>query len=268
MLKEYRFGELYIRHAIDENPVDNDFTMHIHEQCEIYFFVSGNVEYLVEGSRYPLSEETIMIMRPAEVHKPRILDSTHYERYAINFPTSFVHSIDPKSRLLRAFLDRPLGQSNMLTVNQLDMSLVKKLFSDVFLESTNEYDKELTVKTHIFMLLDLIGRAFDRKAVSPSKPLSISEQILAHVNHHIYDNLSVPELAAHFYLSTSHFNRIFKQATGASPWEYITKKRLTSAKEKIHNGSTAQTAAESCGFHDYSSFYRAYVKYFGCSPTS
>ncbi len=67
-------------------------------------------------------------------------------------------------------------------------------------------------------------------------------------------------------ISTSQFNRVFRQATGAAPWDYITKKRLTVAKELLKNGISAQEAAESCGFKDYSVFYRAYNRYFGHPP--
>ncbi|MBQ8196233.1 MAG: AraC family ligand binding domain-containing protein, partial [Oscillospiraceae bacterium] len=76
MLKEYSFGDIYIRHAIDNSPDEKEFNMHIHDRCEIYFFISGNVEYLVEGSKYPLNENSLMIMRPAEAHSPKITGSS------------------------------------------------------------------------------------------------------------------------------------------------------------------------------------------------
>ena len=97
-------------------------------------------------------------------------------------------------------------------------------------------------------------------------PQSAAEKIMSYVNAHIFDDLTVPELAQHFYLSTSQFGRIFRQASGSSPWEYITIKRLTAAREKIHGGKSAQNAALCCESKDYSSFFRAYVKYFGTSP--
>mgnify|MGYP003290870489 FL=1 len=48
MLKEYSFEYIYIRHARDDEPDEKSFTMHIHDHCEIYFFISGDVEYLEE----------------------------------------------------------------------------------------------------------------------------------------------------------------------------------------------------------------------------
>lgn len=268
MLKEYRFGEIYVRHAVDEEPQNTPFTMHIHEQGEIYLFISGNIEYLVEGSKYSLEENSIMLMRPAEAHTPNILEGEKYERYAINFPLNMVEGVDAESRLLKAFLDRPLGKNNMIPAAAINTSLIRQLCDQMFQEYSDEYDRLLTIKTNIMLILNMIYHAHSSQEKGDEKPRSLSERMVAYVNNHIFEQISVPDIAGHFYLSTSQLNRLFRQATGASPWEYITKKRLTTAKEKIHSGSTAQSAAEYCGFKDYSSFYRAYTKYYGCSPTS
>ena len=265
MLNEYCFDDIYVRYAIVEQPEDSKFSMHIHEQCEIYFFITGNVEYLVEGSNYPLNESCLIITRPAEVHKAKILGTERYERYAINFPLSFVKSIDPKGVLTQAFTERPLGTNNLLRSPELDMKLVQKLFAEIFLDE-DDYTKQVTLKTHLLLLLDMIYRAFSEQHYINVTPTTASERIVRYVNNHIFDTISVPVLAKQFYLSSSQFSRIFKQTTGASPWEYITKKRLTAAKENIRNGFSIQQAAESCGFKDYSSFYRAYMKHFGTGP--
>lgn len=75
MLNEYSSGNIYIRHAVDEFPNDNDFKMHIHDTCEIYYFISGKVEYIVEGSVYPLEANDLMIMAPSEAHRAKIISS-------------------------------------------------------------------------------------------------------------------------------------------------------------------------------------------------
>ncbi len=266
MLKEYSFENIYIRHAVDDCPDDKLFTMHIHEYCEIYFFVSGNVEYLVEGSKYSLNESTLMIMCPAEAHKPKILGKERYERYAVNFPIFFAESIDPQNRLVKAFTERPLGKNNMIDYSAIDMGLVGKLFAEMC-NDDEDYSKQLTIKTHLLMLLEMIRHAYVKQETVEHKLQSTSERIVAYVNNHLFESISIPKLAEHFFLSPSQFSRVFRQATGAAPWEYITKKRLTAAKEKIRSGSSARKASESCGFGDYSAFYRAYTKHFGCSPT-
>ncbi len=265
MLNEYSFDEIYIRHAIDDTPDEKDFTMHIHDRCEIYFFISGDVEYLVEGSKYPLDKNSLMIMRPAEAHAPKIAGRSSYERYAVNFPLSFADHIDPEGRLTKAFTDRPLGKDNMFSTSEIDMVLVKKLFSEMCSDN-DDYGRYLTINTHLITLLDMLSRAFNDKKGSAHKQQSAAQRIVMYVNDHLTEDISVAQLAEHFYLSTSQFSRVFKQATGAAPWDYVIKKRLTIAKEMLRNGYSAQQAAESCGFRDYSVFYRAYTKHFGYAP--
>lgn len=265
MLDEYSCGDIYIRHAVDDAPDAGSFTMHIHDGCEIYFFVSGNVEYLVEGSRYPLHENSLMIMRPAEAHTPKITAGSTYERYAVNFPLSFADALDPERRLTRAFTERPLGSNNMFSSSDIDTALIKRLFSEMC-SCDDDYGKRLTLCTHLIMLLDMIDRAWSERRRSGHKTQSTAERLVMYVNEHLTEDISVAKLAEHFYLSTSQFDRVFKQATGAAPWEYVIKKRLTMAKELLRNGASARQAAESCGFRDYSVFYRAYIRYFGSSP--
>lgn len=267
MLSEYRFGDFYLRHGVDDCPEDAPYQMHIHEQYEIYLFLAGDVEYLVEGSRYPLEGNSLMIMRPSEVHKPRIRTAKRYERYAINFPGTFLTEIDPEQRLLRAFTDRPLGKNNMLTAASIDVDRVRECFSQMFLGDADDYDRQLVIRSQLITILGLIYRAFASQDRGEVKPRSTAERMVAYVNRHIFEQLSVPELAGHFYLSPSQFTRIFKQATGAAPWEYVTIKRLTAAKQKILTGTPAKQAAEACGFRDYSAFYRAYCKYYSQAPS-
>lgn len=70
--------------------------------------------------------------------------------------------------------------------------------------------------------------------------------MVLYVNQHLLEKTMVSELANHFYLSSSQFSRVFKKATGVSPWEYIIQKRLTVAKEKIRSGFSAQQTCEYC----------------------
>lgn len=265
-MREFSSEGLYTRYAIDNEPHDENFTMHVHESCEIFYFVSGSAEYLVEGARYPLETGNILIMRPSESHRTKILDNKKYERYAVNFSASFIDDIDPEHRLLKPFFDRPLGRGNMFLPAEFDGENVHKIFAEMC-RKCNRYDTLINVRTHLFWLLDRINRAWVKRGSEEyAPPQNISERMVLYVNYHLFEELSVPMLAERFFLSPSQFSRVFRQATGAAPWEYITIKRLAATREKIRSGETVQYAAESCGFGDYSAFYRAYVKYFGRSP--
>ena len=113
ILDEYTLDEIYIRHAVDMAPEDNRCGFHVHDKCEIFFFISGCAEYLVEGSVYPLTRGSTLIMRAGEAHCIHILCPERYERYAVNFPISLFDSIDPKRSLTAIYTDRELGADNL-----------------------------------------------------------------------------------------------------------------------------------------------------------
>lgn len=92
------------------------------------------------------------------------------------------------------------------------------------------------------------------------------DQISSYVNQHIAEPLSTEILAAQFYLSSSYISRLFKAATGTTIGKYITAKRITKAKELLAEGYTVSEASISCGFQDYSSFFRAFTKATGLPP--
>ena len=73
-------------------------------------------------------------------------------------------------------------------------------------------------------------------------------------------------LAEKFYMSKFYICRCFRNATGLTIHEYIRRKRLTKVRELKNTGKSISEAALEAGFHDYSSFYRAYVKEYGNQP--
>lgn len=260
-LHEFTTDNFYIRHAVDDEPNPADFGFHVHDRCEIYYFVAGNAEYLVEGARYPLENGSVMIMSPGEAHCVRILDRSRYERYALNFPLSVFDGFDPQRLLMRPYIDRELGRRNLLQIKGLEPH-----FAEMCRDDNDQYTRNVVMHTKLAVLLDQINRAFDAHAGTEIQPDTMGAQIVNYVNQHLFGDIRLDDIAAHFYLSRSQLGRIFRKATGAPPWDYISAKRLVAAKALIANGKTARAAAEQCGYHDYSVFYRAYVKRFGCSP--
>ena len=260
LLEESDKSGLYIRHAIDEKPVNTGAHFHIHDRCEIFCFISGNAQYLVEGSVYPLERNSLLIMRPGEAHCIRFLRSERYERYAVNFPISVFDGFDPERRLMKPFTDRPLGIKNLFRIPESEA-----VFREIFRNTDDDYGRTLLITTKLIFLMDKICRETALNDSETDTP-DISGQIVRYVNDMLYEDISIEKLAEHFFLSSSQFSRLFRKATGTSPWAYITAKRLIAAKDMLRSGATAKKAAESCGFNDYSVFYKAYVKRYGESP--
>ena len=86
------------------------------------------------------------------------------------------------------------------------------------------------------------------------------------IEKHIKDELTTDSLADHFNLSASHFKRLFKTVYEMTPSDYIRKRRIRLAAEKIRHGMKYQQAAATYGFHSEAGFSRAFVKEFLVTP--
>ena len=238
MAQIYRasFPEITVFHSIDEHPDQSDFSMHVHNTNEIFLFVSGKATYLVEGNEYPLYPGSLLIMRSAESHAINFLADEPYERYALNFSDSVFSLIDPEQRLLAPFYNRPLGVGNLYTPNEISEPSAIQRFRKMCKGSSDSYEAKMSILSNLLPLLNDIYTAQKHKTEQSREDEQISSEIINYINEHLFEDLSVPTIANHFYISASQTERIFKKATHSSVWRYIVVKRLAAARSKSPRG--------------------------------
>ena len=95
----------------------------------------------------------------------------------------------------------------------------------------------------------------------------LAERLKAYVSDNLSGDLSVETIASAVNISSSGIIHSFKKELGISLHNYITQRRLIYARELIINGHQPSKIYTDCGYSDYSSFYRAYVKFFGRPPS-
>ena len=259
-LFEYQDADLFCHHSLDESPSPSEFYMHAHERMEILYFLSGDAQYLVEGSVYPLHPGELLIMNRAEAHKLQLLSAQPYERIVMHFSPSVLRGFDPDGLLLRVFAEKPLGRQNHYASPKFSA-----LFSEFDAPGSPEH-----LRIHMLLILANVLYTLcslsEAAASAADKPVSVSQQILQYVNLHLFEDISLSSVSRAFFLSASQLGRVFRQATGSSVGEYIRVKRLLAARERIVAG-TPTDACAACGFQDYSTFFRAYKEKFGCTPS-
>ena len=92
------------------------------------------------------------------------------------------------------------------------------------------------------------------------------ERIIGHVEAHLAEKITLPDVAARFWVSQSTVSQLFRKKTGTSFYHYVTIRRLTKARTLIKTGIPMEQVSISVGFQDYSTFYRAFKAEFGISP--
>lgn len=91
--------------------------------------------------------------------------------------------------------------------------------------------------------------------------------IIRYVEQNYQSDLSLQDIAGHFYISREYVSRKFKQAFGINFSDYLGKYRIDKAKLLMLNPNLKlQDIAEMVGFHDVKYFSKVFKKQEGMSP--
>lgn len=90
---------------------------------------------------------------------------------------------------------------------------------------------------------------------------------IEYIEQHLYDKISVHEIAAASHYSTYHYSRVFKALVGDTPKEYLRKRRLTlAAKRLLTEDVGILELAIDCQFDSQEAFTRAFKALFNMTP--
>lgn len=90
---------------------------------------------------------------------------------------------------------------------------------------------------------------------------------IEYIEQHLYDKISVHEIAAASHYSTYHYSRVFKALVGDTPKEYLRKRRLTlAAKRLLTEDVGILDLAIDCQFDSQEAFTRAFKALFNMTP--
>jgi len=91
--------------------------------------------------------------------------------------------------------------------------------------------------------------------------------VIAYIHANLDQQLTLGELASIAHMSTYHFARTFKQATGVSPHQYVLNARVGRAKGLLMRGNlSVAEVAQRVGFFDHSHFTRYFKRLLGVAP--
>lgn len=130
--------------------------------------------------------------------------------------------------------------------------------------AADEPPSEADCSQMIHRLLCLLLLGEQPSAQNPDDSIARS---IRYMNQHLFEALSVQQVAQAVNLSPSHFSRQFKARTGYSPYEYIVLRRIDKAKYLLT--STRQSVKEiayQIGYNSEENFIHSFQKHVGISP--
>ncbi|TWH47755.1 AraC family transcriptional regulator [Sporomusa sp. KB1] len=265
-------GQFIFQHNFTPRPVKSEFNLHIHKCYELYYFISGNVPFYIEGQQYAVQSGDFLIINSKELHRACIAEEQPYERIVMFCKPEYVNFLNTASyNLFDCFERRKLGYFNITERSKvLKYQIDKQIIAIEEQFKTGAIDSEIMIFSIFVQLLVKLNQIYLHEnalqVYSQGRDTSKTQAILNYINDNLSTKITLDLLQQEFYISKYYLCRIFKQSTGFGVYEYITYKRLLRAKELLCEGISASEVAHHVGFENYSNFYRLFKKVYGFSP--
>jgi AraC-like DNA-binding protein len=229
---------------------------HFHNNYELFFALSDGVEYIVGDAVYMLKKYDALFIPPTIFHYPRQKEEREYERFIINF-----HGGDI-SKKLKPFLSE--AKTHYAFQNN---SVIKNAYRELITlrEHATEEDIELAVKQYLHLILLQMKYASPEQDTAQPLHATLSA-ILQYIDGHLHEELDAETLSSVFFVSSSWIYYAFKKHLGVSLSSYVNNKKVLLAQRLIQSGTPPTKVFSSCGFQDYSTFYRQYKRHFNAPP--
>jgi len=99
-------------------------------------------------------------------------------------------------------------------------------------------------------------------------PAARLKRVLAYIDTHLDENITLAELARNANLSVYYFATLFKKSTGFSPHRYILQRRVVRARELLRNTTlSVLDVSLDLGFQHQNNFARAFRRITGMTPS-
>ena len=260
-ISSFSNSQMHYAHSIDYAKSE-DYQLHCHSYYEIYYLMRGDVSCLVEGKLYKPVPNSLLLLPCKFYHGMKVESEKAYERFSLHFREDVIPA-ENRALLLSVFSGGELYYQN---VDEFRIPVFFENLADC--AAMPEPLRWTAVVAEVQALLGHMAyMAHSSSSSTPSESISQTvSRLLAYLNGHFADPLTLDELSARFFISKHHLNKVFRKATGTTVGEYVIHKRVIAAQQMIQNGTAATQAALAAGFNDYSGFYRAYRRILGHAP--
>ena len=237
----------------DERPEFEHEDAHIHNECEIYINVEGDVSFFVENNIFPVKEGDVIITKPYEYHH-----CVYHSKSTHKYFCLWIEA-DGGEEYLDFIFKRDVGNSNRIVLTDKEYSELKKACMKLL-------DKECKEKYYYyFKILHILssgGREESEKVALPEDILLAVE----YIDKNYLSAITVSDISKYAHISVNTLERHFKESLKTTPVSYINKKRILTSATLLKEGCSVLEACEKSGFSDYSGYIAKFKKIFGITP--
>lgn len=258
---QFEEENFYFHYTLEEPRSFDPYYKHCHNNYELYVFLNGDIDFIIENVSYKMKPFTLLLIPPHKYHYAKISClNTSYQRFTFLFdplilPDTLKDLLDNEIKIF------PWNTEQLIVSNSL---------KNISRAINNFSQKDSKLFLSLFLCDILLNLKYCDVSPYPTTNHIANtslNNILTFINEHIYEPLSVEYIARSLFLSPVYISQIFSKTMHISLMKYIKQKKLLIANDLIRNGSKATNACMLLGFSNYSTFFRLYKKEFGRAPS-
>ena len=252
------------------------FMWHWHPEIELTWFVSGQMEYVINDQNYLVHAGQGMFCNSNALHAGYMIDEQDCDYISITFHPRFIYGYE-NSILQTKYVD-------FITSNDFWSSLVLKpeiSWQNEIIENIKEIYKlsqinptspDFELRVHI-IICEIWHRLYQyyvqlsQDTPQPQKHLQRLRDILSYIQAHASEDVSLEDIASHAGLCKSECCRFFKKYMKMTIFDYLLSTRIQNSLPLLLEGENITTIASLVGFSSPAYYGKIFKRYMGISPS-
>lgn len=234
---------------------------------QILYIIKGSAKISSGNINKRLGDDCVIISRPHTPLRYRFDRRERFEYIFIDAHPSVFNSIESDNDFFLAF-NTDIDEQRIYNLNARSCGGLKAMLGGIRNAIDNHYNRVHMLSRLYALFSELYSVFSERNPHANMQTDSISLRIMNYVtDNYQKKQITYDELSEKFFVSVPTVNKILYKWTGRPLNAFINDTRLDDAKKLMEQGDLPLvTVAEMSGFGNYSTFYRAYKRKYGCSP--
>lgn len=247
---------------------------HFHNEYEIFYILEGERLFFFQNRNFIAKKGDLILVDSNLIHMTKSVsdDDTGHNRIILYVSSDKMKEIDKKNPPLKLvpFFHQHYGVYHLTPKQQEEFMDLYYFFKQEHKDKKRYFKQaiELAVISYFIKLT----RELDDS--SPERPLHQNEgkyknvyAIADYLSENYTQNISLEDLAEHFFLSKYYICRVFKEVTGYNVNEYIHINRIQYAKQLLEETDRSiADISEIVGYGSVTHFEKMFKTYMTISP--
>ena len=241
---------------------------HWHESLELLFILSGKVNVVIDGIKYELNEEDVIVINSNEIHA--LTSQEDNMILALQIPTEYIKNHYDN------FNDISFNCKSFMYQHedQYKFNIIKNILAEMmWIYNKAEDGFELKLQSLLFELLYNLFKKFkvlkdEKQNKNSDKYLGRLSRIISYIGENYKNEISLNTLAKQEYLSVFYLSKFFLKYMGMNFSTYISSIRLQHAvKDLIYTDMSISQIALDNGFSNEKSFLNTFKEEYRDTPS-